>query len=422
MSQPLLAALADTVAASGDRFLPHGYCFLWNRPLLWTHVVADTLIGAAYVTISVSLAWLVHRARREIPFSAAFVMFGLFIITCGLTHFLEVVTFWEPIYPTLGAVKVLTAVASVSTAIAMPLLAPRVVDTARTARTARAHELAVARADERNAVLAESNARLAELNASLSEALAVADRARAEAEEANRAKATFLATMSHELRTPLNAIGGHVALVEIGVHGPVTVAQAQALDRVQHAQRHLLGLINDVLNFARLEAGRVEYQSAPVHVAPLVHEVVALLEPQAAARHQRLVAHVAPTAPMLAFADADKVRQVLVNVIGNAVKFTGVEGRIEVHVREDLVADTTIVEVADTGCGIPADRLEAIFDPFVQVHALTTVHAGGIHGTGLGLAISRELARGMGGDLVAESVEGRGATFRLVLPRRARDD
>ena len=429
MAAGLLPVAPALLADAGERFLPHGYCFLWNRPLLWTHVAADTAIALSYITISFSLAWLVHRARRDIPFSRVFLMFGAFIITCGLTHLLEVITFWDPIYPTLGGVKVVTAIASVSTAVVMPRLAPRVTGMVREARMSRERELEVARAQARSGALEEANAKLAALNVALEAALASADRerraaegARAEAEaahaaavEANRVKADFLAHMSHELRTPLNAIGGHVELVQLGVHGPVTGAQQGAFARVQAAQRHLLGLINDVLNFAKLEAGRVDYVIAAVPVAPVVHEVAALLEPSRLAKQQAI--EIDEGAPGLAVrADAEKLRQVLLNLLGNAIKYTGPEGRLALRVEQDTDGEGTVtIAVSDTGMGIPPERLESVFEPFVQVTVPGATPAT-VQGTGLGLAISRELARAMGGDLVAESAPGAGSTFRLRLP------
>ena len=235
--------------------------------------------------------------------------------------------------------------------------------------------------------------------------------ARQAADEANKAKSTFLAVMSHELRTPLNAIGGYVQLLEMGVHGPVTPAQREALERIDRSQRLLLRLINDVLNLARIEAGRVDYAVAPVSLLSAVAATVPMIEPQAAAKKMRLDVAVPPE--VVASGDRDKIQQILLNLLTNAVKFTSSGGSIRVEA-EAQSSSRVALRVHDTGHGIPADMLEKVFEPFIQVDA---GHSRAGEGTGLGLAISRDLARGMGGDLRVQSQLGVGSTFELILPR-----
>ena len=242
-------------------------------------------------------------------------------------------------------------------------------------------------------------------------ARAEAEEARAEAEAANRAKGEFLAVMSHELRTPLNAIGGYAELMEMGIRGPVSPAQLDDLRRIQTSQRHLLGLINEVLNYAKLETGSVQFDLDEVRVREALMTADSLVAPQARTKGLRLDVADVPAA-LTVRADSEKLRQILVNLLSNAVKFTDRGGRIEMS----CVAGDEFVDlcVRDTGIGIPADKLDAIFDPFVQVRSdLTRPH----EGTGLGLAISRDLARGMGGDLLVESTLGGGSTFTLRISR-----
>lgn len=230
------------------------------------------------------------------------------------------------------------------------------------------------------------------------------------AEAANRTKSEFLAVMSHELRTPLNAIGGYTDLLEMGIHGAVTEGQRAALARIRVSQQHLLGLINDVLNYAKLETGSVSYDIREVRVQEMLATVEVLIAPQAHAR--ALTLEVGDCPPDLTVrADPEKLRQVLLNLLSNATKFTDAGGRIELSYHED--GECVHLRVRDTGVGIPADKLASIFEPFVQVRSDLTRTA---EGTGLGLAISRDLARGMGGDLSVESAVGEGSTFTLTLP------
>ena len=235
--------------------------------------------------------------------------------------------------------------------------------------------------------------------------------ARQAAEEANRAKTQFLATMSHELRTPLNAISGYAELLSLGLRGPTTPEQQEDLSRIMRSQRHLLSVINDILNFARLEAGHVEYRVTNVPVTELLGDLESLIRPQLAAKQLEFVCE--PVfGSIVARADAEKVRQVLLNLLANAVKFTPPGGRVHVVCEHDEAR--VYIRVGDTGIGIPVDRRGAIFEPFVQLHRTLAQPA---EGTGLGLAISRDLARGMGGELTVESEAGTGSTFTLALER-----
>ncbi|HEY2066715.1 MAG TPA: PAS domain-containing protein, partial [Gemmatimonadaceae bacterium] len=240
----------------------------------------------------------------------------------------------------------------------------------------------------------------------------IAEDARHEAELANRAKSAFLTTMSHELRTPLNAVAGYADLLLLGVRGPLADGQREDLERIKRSGQYLLGLINDVLNFAKLDAGQVEYRIETVQVAPLLEGLEELIRPQVDTKGLRYH-HGTCNGELALRADPEKVRQILLNLLANAVKFTDAGGEVtlECHSTGDFVA----IEVCDTGRGIPAGQLETIFDPFVQVDRHLTPMSQ--QGVGLGLAISRDLAIGMGGGLEASSTVGRGSRFTLTLPR-----
>jgi PAS domain S-box-containing protein len=231
------------------------------------------------------------------------------------------------------------------------------------------------------------------------------------AETANRVKGEFLAAMSHELRTPLNAIGGYAQLMELGIGGPVTAEQRQHLERIQRSQQHLLGIINDILNFSRIEAGQLEYHIEPVALCDVLDTGTAMVTPQAAGK--RLALHIARCgADVVALADRSKVEQVLLNLLSNAVKFTPAGGEIELSVGMD--GNSVWVKVRDSGVGIAPEYIDTIFSPFTQVGRTL---ASPKEGTGLGLAIARDLARAMKGDLSVVSEPGVGSTFTLRLPR-----
>jgi len=236
-----------------------------------------------------------------------------------------------------------------------------------------------------------------------------------EALEANRAKSDFLAAMSHDLRTPLNAIGGYAQLIEMGVRGPVTEEQRTDLARIQRSKNHLDRLVSDVLNFAKLGAGRIDLHIGPIPVKPILSSVVDMIGPQLAEKELTL-APISVAADVVVSGDIDKTRQILINLLSNALKFTPAHGGISIGVNplERAVAIT----VSDTGIGVPEDQLERIFEPFAQAkRALVEADSG----VGLGLAISRQLARAMSGDLTVSSVVGRGSSFTLTLPRDRAD-
>ncbi|MEO6877783.1 MAG: PAS domain-containing sensor histidine kinase [Gemmatimonadaceae bacterium] len=236
--------------------------------------------------------------------------------------------------------------------------------------------------------------------------------ARAEAETANRAKSEFLAVMSHELRTPLNAIGGYAEIMEMGLHGPVTPQQREDLARVQRSQRHLLGLVNQVLDYTRIDRGSVHYDVTDVPVGKALAVAEALIAPQL--RSHELGFDMGSVEPTLTVrADIDKLQQILLNLLTNAIKFTDARGHIRIGCTQ--TDGWVTISVSDTGIGIAAEKLATIFEPFVQVHRqISRAH----EGVGLGLAISRDLARGMGGDLAANSTPGEGSRFTLTLPSR----
>lgn len=268
-------------------------------------------------------------------------------------------------------------------------------------------------AEETAAELEATTDELAAANDDLMERTEEATRLREVAEVANRAKTEFLAVMSHELRTPLNAISGYVQLLDMAIKGPVTEGQREILDRIDRSQRHLLRLINDLLNLSKLEAGAVDFDIEDIPVTAIVADVLPMIEPQLAEKDVEFEVEVPQD--LAVRADEDKTAQIVLNLLSNAAKFTQEGGRVTLRAgAADDAAGMIFIGVSDTGIGIPADKFDAVFEPFVQVKVDS--RRGASHGTGLGLAISRDLARGMGGDIRLESVENEGSTFTLTLP------
>jgi signal transduction histidine kinase len=245
------------------------------------------------------------------------------------------------------------------------------------------------------AAIGDAHAELAERNAEL--------------QRANAAKAQFLAMMSHELRTPLNAIGGFTELMELGLRGPVTAAQVEDLARIRWNKDLLLSIITDILEFTRADAGALALKLEPVTVEPLLSDIVDTVTPQMESNGLRLTLGPVP-ADSIALGDQNKVRQVMLNLLSNAMKFTEAGGEVVI---DTSVADGAVrIDTRDTGTGIAASQLETIFEPFVQLDASLTRRAGG---TGLGLAIARQLAAAMGGTVTVRSTVGVGSTFTLTL-------
>ncbi len=296
-----------------------------------------------------------------------------------------------------------------------------------TPRDFTADELALAEALAAQCASALERARLYQeertLRAEAERQRAVAQEAQRAAEEAARAKSDFMATMSHELRTPLNAIAGYAQLLDLEVAGPLTPQQRDYLSRLAASGQHLLGLVNDVLDLAKLDSGRVVVARDPQRAASAAAAVLAVVLPLAEAKRVRLVDASGAEADAGYVGDEHRVRQVLINLLSNAIKFTPAGGTVELTCARHVEAPPgarlagggpwLAIGVRDTGIGIAPERQPSVFEPFVQGEAGHTRRHGG---TGLGLTISRRLARLMGGDLTVESAPGRGSTFTLWLP------
>jgi signal transduction histidine kinase len=257
--------------------------------------------------------------------------------------------------------------------------------------------------------LASRTTQLAATTRTKDELLARERKAREDAEMSNLVKSDFLALLSHEFRTPLQAVFGYTELLDADIHGTLNESQRLYVQRIKQSQQHLLGLINTILEFAKLESGQqieVTLRHSPMHeILQLMESLIApQLEASGLAYAYRSVDE-----SIAAYADTTKVQQIILNLLSNAIKFTKRGGSIIVECARE--PEMVVLHVHDTGCGIPADQLDAVFEPFVQLKT------GGIvsSGTGLGLSISRRLAQTMGGSLSAVSEVGKGSTFTLRL-------
>jgi len=376
-----------------DGFMPHGNCYLWRPGVLWLHVISDLLIGLAYLSIPATLIFFI-RKRRDVPFNWMFVAFGVFILACGATHFMSVWTTWDPVYWLSGMVKAITAVASIATALLLVRLVPQ-------------------------ALLIPSVEQMEGVNAELK--LEIGERKRIEnvlhernmeLQEAATAKNRFLANISHELRTPLNAIIGFTGTMLMKLPGPLTTEQDKQLTIVRNSARHLLSLINDLLDVAKIESGKVQLNPELRSCLRIVEEVVTSLRPLAEKKGLGLEVHL-PAEDVPIRIDPRAFAQIAINLVNNAIKFTE-SGRVTITLAQRTQPEGVITEfsVADTGCGIKPEDQSKLFQPFTQLDSSSTRR---LEGTGLGLHLSQKLAELIGAHITVASEIGKGSTFMLSV-------
>jgi signal transduction histidine kinase len=370
---------------SSDTFMPHGHCYLWQPGLLWLQVVSNAVIGLSYVAISVTIAYLVRKSH-SLPFKGMAIAFGTFIISCGLTHLSDIYVIWYPAYWLDGALRAVTAVASVLTAVLLPPLVPEAIALVRSARTARERGI--------------------KLEAAIEDLGQMYEKAR----EIDQLKTRFFANVSHELRTPLTLILGPTEKLAAAVN--LTEPQRRDAELVLRNARTLLKHVNDLLDIARLDAGKLHPSYARTELAQIVRLVAAHFDGVAEERHMGYT--VETPAELNADVDPAKFERVVLNLLSNAFKFTPVGGRV----RCTLSANAThvAVDVADSGPGVRPEHRELIFERFRQAEGGAIRRFGG---TGLGLAISRDFVALHGGTIDVDVAPEGGALFRVVVPLRA---
>lgn len=347
--------------------MPHEFCYLRDPKLVWLHVSSDLLIGLAYVSIAATLAYLVYKASRDLPFNWVFLAFGLFIISCGFTHFMEVWVIWDSVYWMSGFVKVITAAASLATAIALFPLVPKVLRLANDARLSAQH--------------------------------------RQEVERLNQELERFNYSVAHDLRAPLRGITGFGQALREEFAEQLPPQAQDYVSRMQKSATRMDALISDLLRYATI--GKQEIQLRPVSMDDVLGDTIALLEAEIRERRAEVVL----TAPLpRVIADATLLQVVLQNLVSNALKFVAPDVRPRIELRPSVVNGRAIVDIVDNGMGFPAGAESKVFDIFERFHP-------GHPGTGIGLAIvHRAVERLRGSVSLVESTPERGSRFRLELP------
>lgn len=373
--------------------------------LIWLHIISDLLITISYYSIPVALIYFAKR-RRDLAYNWIFLMFAFFIILCGTTHIFNILAIWFPMYRLDGVVKLLTGLISIFTAIQLWRLMP--------------HALALPsqieitqRKDELEALVQQRTQELTAANEALRQSEENFKALAENAENANKTKSEFLANMSHELRTPMNAVVGLSHILSLNKTLPAK--EAEMVRTLQLSAQSLMGLINDLLDISKIESDRLQIEHIPFRLSEVINEVFSVLSVKAEEKDIVLDCDYSPTDESHFLGDPLRIRQILINLVSNAIKFTN-EGGVHVTVTSSGREDGRMefkVTVADTGIGIPKEKLNTIFDKFIQADTSITRKYGG---TGLGLAISKNLAEMMEGDITVKSEYGKGATFTLQLP------
>ena len=414
-----IVALAGTGPrfASTEKLLPHGYCYLWEPALVRLHLVSDALIGLAYVAIPITLVRFI-RSREDLPFNWMFLLFGLFIVACGATHLMEIWTLWHPDYWTAGAVKAVTAAASVPTAILLYLLVPQALalPSTRQLREAKeALEREIAERQRAELALREAHAslehRVRSRTAELERANAQLQAQRTALEESDRKKNEFLAILSHELRNPVHAIHTGAEYLSLSAKD---ADSKETCTTIARQVDQLSTLLDDLLSVVKGEYQPDRLEKHALNLADVVEASVQAVVAATNAKGQ----HVSVQSPEQALrvqGDERRLAQALVNLLRNASSYSGRGSNIEVALA--LEGSHAVIRVRDEGIGIDPAEAPRLFELFTRGERAKRHAATGL---GIGLHVARQIVDAHGGTIAAQSAGvGQGTVFIVRLPLEA---
>jgi signal transduction histidine kinase len=390
--------------------MPHGFCFMWQPVVLWLHVVSDGVIATAYFSIPIALVYFA-RKRPDMPFRTLFVLFSLFIVLCGTTHIMSIWVLWHADYGIEGIVKALTAVVSLASGAVLWKVMPQLLTAPSPSQLQKLNTQLLIGQEEITRRVHERTGELAEANAKLEEATKLAVKA-------NQAKSDFLANMSHEIRTPMNSVIGLSSI--LARSQPLTERQQEYIQTLQLSAKSLLALIDDLLDISKIESESITLDNTPFNLHQVLSEVASIMSVKAQEKGIELVHRFDPGLEGSFVGDATRIRQVFLNLVGNAVKFTE-KGHVAIEVREQKMQGhlkRALIYVTDTGIGIPPEKLDSVFDKFAQAGSMITRKYGG---SGLGLSITKRLIALMGGTITVKSNLNLGSTFIVSLPLATAD-
>ncbi len=377
-----------------NEFIPHGFCIAWNPQLLALHVISDVFIALAYFSIPAGIIYVVKK-KPNTQFQQVYYLFAGFILACGVTHVMGIITLWYPLYYFQGWSKVFTAVISVATALYVLSRLSQIMSLPSLDEISRLNSSLLNEIEYRKNI---------EKSLKESETAAL---------QAQKTQSAFLANMSHEIRTPMNGIIGGLELLR---KTPLNRDQFDLVSIAKQSANSLLTLLNDILDISKVEKGELELRESEVDLLQLIEDVAANLSFESDKKQIELVCPANFFPPSKYIADPVRMRQILLNLISNAVKFTS-HGYVCVYCREIALNNGNIatveIVIEDTGVGIRKEDQEKLFKRFMQVDESSTRRASG---SGLGLAIVKELVSLMNGSVELSSEFGLGTTITLRIP------